>query len=211
MNKGLVLLVDDDPDILGICSMVLQDSDYEVVSYENPREALSAFDKGLRPLTIITDFRMPQMTGLDFLHEVKIRKLRIPTVMFTGVADKELAIRALNAGCLYFIEKPLQQDIFIHHTEQAIRFRRREHVIESLMAECTRLVGLLREQAVAQDRRSSDLDRLVQTLPTDVLGMIHELLESQKVPAGGTALTHEINRAKGIIRELAREFQELNT
>lgn len=161
MDKGTVLLIDDDREILEVCSEVLLDAGFEVVSYDNPLEALESLQKGRKVDLIITDFRMPELNGLQLMEKINSLKILVPVVMFTGLADKELAIKALNAGCYSLVEKPMRNQEFIHYAEQAMAYGRLETISERLIQECTNLIKLLKDLSGVYETRFTHAENAV--------------------------------------------------
>jgi serine phosphatase RsbU (regulator of sigma subunit) len=102
-----VMIVDDEELVLqSLTSFLSLETDYELLTFQSPAEALKELNK--RPVDIvISDFLMPEMNGLNFLKEVKKLYPNVPRIMLTGYADKENAINAINqVGLFQYIEKP---------------------------------------------------------------------------------------------------------
>lgn len=106
-KKPVVMIVDDEEMILESLSSFLSfETDYELITYQSPREALKILNS--KPVDlVISDFLMPEMNGLQFLKEVKKVYPDVPRIILTGYADKENAINAINeVGLFQYIEKP---------------------------------------------------------------------------------------------------------
>lgn len=106
-NNFAVMIVDDEEMVLeSLASFLSLETDYELLTFQSPAEALKELNK--RPVDIvISDFLMPEMNGLNFLKEVKKLYPNVPRIMLTGYADKENAINAINqVGLFQYIEKP---------------------------------------------------------------------------------------------------------
>ncbi|MCP4914867.1 MAG: response regulator [Oligoflexia bacterium] len=104
-----VMLIDDDERNIFSLSVVLEDSQAKVHSFQRAREALDKLEDGsVKPRIILLDLMMPEMTGKDFLTYVKEKNLSIPPViMLTAVADTETKDSCLNLGATGFITKPV--------------------------------------------------------------------------------------------------------
>ena len=102
-----ILIVDDESMVTKTLSMLLGLEGFSnVCAFNNPKEALNFLKKEETDL-IISDFIMPEMNGIDFLTEAKKIQKNISTILLTGYADKENAIRAINEiGIFKYIEKP---------------------------------------------------------------------------------------------------------
>jgi DNA-binding NtrC family response regulator len=106
-----ILLVDDEEMVVtSIKSFLTLETDYEVVAFTSPKEALEHVRKHKVDL-VISDFLMPDMDGIEFLAHVKNLQPEATRVLLTGYADKENAIKAINDVGLYqYIEKPWEND-----------------------------------------------------------------------------------------------------
>lgn len=106
-----VLVVDDEEVVTrAIRSFLEVETDYNVITYESPEEALRAIER-ITPDVAIADFLMPTMNGLEFLAGVKTLYPDVPRIMLTGYADKESSIRAINeVGLFQYLEKPWDND-----------------------------------------------------------------------------------------------------
>ena len=106
-----ILLVDDEEMVVtSIKSFLTLETDYEVVAFTSPKEALEHVRKHKVDL-VISDFLMPDMDGIEFLAHVKDLQPEATRVLLTGYADKENAIKAINDVGLYqYIEKPWEND-----------------------------------------------------------------------------------------------------
>jgi PAS domain S-box-containing protein len=95
-----ILHVDDDSSVLEISKIILNDIENKfVIDVANSvDEAFEKLSSGNRYDIIISDYEMPQRNGLDFLKELKERKIKTPFVLFTGKGREEIAIKALNLG-----------------------------------------------------------------------------------------------------------------
>jgi two-component system response regulator FixJ len=105
MSETVVHVVDDDESARESLAFLLEAADFEVVSHASALALLEAL-----PLDgagcVITDMRMPDMTGLELVRELNARGARVPILMITGHGDIPLAVEAMRAGVIDFIEKP---------------------------------------------------------------------------------------------------------
>ncbi len=106
MNQHTILIVDDEELILEITSKALTYDHYRIFTAINAEEALSILENNDIRL-VISDQKMPGLSGIDFLKQVKSKYPDILTIMLTGYADIDVAIDAINlAGVYKFILKP---------------------------------------------------------------------------------------------------------
>ena len=106
-----IVLVDDEEMVLtSLSSFLMLETEYEVVTFLSPIEALD-FIKGNDIDLVVSDYLMPEMDGISFLSKVRDVKPQVPRIILTGYADKENAIKAINEVGLYqYIEKPWDND-----------------------------------------------------------------------------------------------------
>ena len=107
----LLVIVDDEEMVLAsLRSFLALETDYEVLTFSSPLRALESIRESQIDL-VISDYLMPEMTGIEFLLEVKKLQPYATRILLTGYADKENAIRAINEVNLYqYIEKPWSND-----------------------------------------------------------------------------------------------------
>ena len=127
----VVHVVDDDPAIRDSMSFLLGAADFEPVVYES---AAALLDRAadLAPGCIITDVRMPGMSGLELVVELKRRRIFHPVIVLTGHGDVALAVEAMKAGVVDFIEKPFDEGVLLKAVKTALA---REEDITSREAE----------------------------------------------------------------------------
>ena len=110
----VIVIVDDEEMVLtSLRSFLMLETEYEIVTYNSPQEALKSLGDGNFDL-VVSDYLMPDMNGIDFLLEVKKLHPFATRVLLTGYADKENAIKAINDVGLYqYVEKPWNNDDFL--------------------------------------------------------------------------------------------------
>ena len=83
----------------------------------------SAFLAGLSAVKsgcLVTDMRMPDMTGIELLQQLRAKACRLPAIVITGHGDVPLAVEAMKAGAVDFIEKPFDQETILHAVQAAL-------------------------------------------------------------------------------------------
>ena len=117
--KLRILLVDDEPNILSSLKRQLRGS-YEVHTAEDPEKALAGLDRKHPFAVVISDYRMPQMSGIDFLKEVKLKSPETTRMILTGYADLDNAIGAVNDGHVFrFLTKPCEKETLLKNIKEA--------------------------------------------------------------------------------------------
>jgi DNA-binding NtrC family response regulator len=169
-----VLLVDDEPDILLSLKGLLR-REFELFTADNARDALSILAE--RPIHVVmTDQRMPGMTGVELLGQVKARYPDTIRIVFTGYADIKAVVDGINNGGLYrYLTKPWDPDDLIallhdaaaHHNHLVERRQLlrdiREHFAE-------RQTSGLNIAAEFQAREKALLERLERCVRSDGRG-----------------------------------------
>ncbi|MGR4862309.1 response regulator FixJ [Caulobacter sp. LARHSG274] len=119
MSEAVVHVVDDDESAREALAFLLEAADFEVRSHPSALALLDAL-----PLEgagcVITDMRMPDMTGLDLMLELNARGSRVPVIMITGHGDIPLAVEAMRAGVVDFIEKPFGESRILDALARAL-------------------------------------------------------------------------------------------
>jgi DNA-binding NtrC family response regulator len=105
-----ILVVDDEPNSLFVTSQILKDQSYQVITAENGKSALEKL-KDKKVNLVVTDERMPGISGMEVLQETKRYNSQIPVIILTGYGTIPLTINALKKGAFYFFEKPVSQDL----------------------------------------------------------------------------------------------------
>ncbi|MFC1609747.1 response regulator [Myxococcota bacterium] len=104
-NSYRVLVIDDEPSMLQLFSLILEDEEYDLVTAADGESGLETFRAHNCPL-VITDKNLPGISGLDVMREVKETAPDTEVMMITGFGSKESAIDALHLGASAFLEKP---------------------------------------------------------------------------------------------------------
>jgi DNA-binding NtrC family response regulator len=109
MKKSRILVVDDDHAMRLALSESLESCGYDILAAENGREALELFKKGKFDL-VVTDMKMPGMTGIEVLRGVKELSPDIPVILITAYGTVGTAVEAMKEGAAEFIMKPFSLD-----------------------------------------------------------------------------------------------------
>ncbi len=119
-----VLVIDDEKPTLMMFRLTLGAYGFDVLTAENGREGLEIFSRD-RPRIVLTDIKMPGMSGIEVLKRIKEIDPTAEVIVITGHGDMDLAIQALNLDATDFINKPIQR----HLLEQALeRARERQRL-----------------------------------------------------------------------------------
>ncbi len=110
--EGVVHIVDDDEAMRDSLLFLLDSAGLEARAYDSAASFLNALP-GLEPGCILTDVRMPQINGLEMVRRVKAAGVELPVIVMTGHADLALAIEAMRAGVVDFLEKPFEDEVLL--------------------------------------------------------------------------------------------------
>lgn len=113
-----ICIIDDDVGVLDALAVLFQSRGYVVDQHTGAKSFLAApYTNGV----VICDVRMPEMTGLDLLKEMKDRLDPRPMIILTGHGDIEMAVQAVRLGAFEFFQKPFNQEKLIETVERAER------------------------------------------------------------------------------------------
>ena len=136
MTPPRILVVDDEPNSLfGICQ-VLKDEGYRVIPAESGKQALEKFQNQSIDI-VVTDEKMPDMSGMELFAAVKKNGGQIPVILITAYGSVSLAVEALKEGVFYFFEKPIFNNLerFLTIIHQALKTREMERELDDLRRE----------------------------------------------------------------------------
>lgn len=114
-----VHVVDDEEAIRKSMAFLLATAGFTVRLHESATAFLAATVSGLRNACLVTDLRMPDMSGVDLLRKLQERDTRLPAIVVTGHGDVPMAVEAMKAGAIDFIEKPFDDEVLIDAIKRA--------------------------------------------------------------------------------------------
>jgi two-component system response regulator FixJ len=158
----VVHVVDDDDAVRHSLAFLLMSSGFAVRTYASATLFLDGL-AAVQPGCVVTDVRMPGLSGLDLQHELLNRRIGLPVIVMTGHGDVPLAVEAMKAGAVDFIEKPFSDEKMIAAIQTGLdRYARDAQRTDAASMVETRLNGLTpREREV--------LDGLVTGLPNKTI------------------------------------------
>jgi DNA-binding NtrC family response regulator len=144
-NKNkTVFAVDDDIDILE-CIQLRLEKNFDVKTFSSPKDLLKTLRAGIIPNAILSDIYMPEMTGLEFLVELKAMKVERPVIIISGAADKKDAMTALNLGAFALLEKPILGMELIRLVSRAVSHGILMEINEELFIKMNELISSMRD------------------------------------------------------------------
>lgn len=180
MNKGHILIVDDDKDFVKVVKFQLEKNSYKVAEAYDGEEAIIKA-KEEKPEIVLLDIRIPKIDGLQVLKALIYANPELYVVMVTGHASLDSAIEALRYGAHDYLFKPLEQG-----------------QLETVVRRCLEEVRLQRELKEAQDRLLANSQKLA-AIGQLAAGIVHEIAN----PLAAMRATAEI-----LLKKKKREPEE---
>jgi two-component system response regulator FixJ len=115
-----VHIIDDDEGLRESLAFLLRAAQLEVRSFDSAKTFLDALPDASVGC-VITDIRMPDMSGIELLRRLKELKVGIPVIVITGHGDVALAVEAMKIGAADFFEKPFDDDLLVASVRAALR------------------------------------------------------------------------------------------
>jgi FixJ family two-component response regulator len=129
--RKTVLIIDDDDTVCKVLSLTLKRGGMTVLMTTKPREGLEIVRS--QPLdSVISDVRMPEMSGLDLLQTLRAEGIPIPFVIISSHSSRDILLSSLRMGAFDLINKPMQASVITRVMEEAIRVGQRQSQIARL-------------------------------------------------------------------------------
>ncbi|HYM01513.1 MAG TPA: response regulator FixJ [Stellaceae bacterium] len=188
-----IFIVDDDEAVRDSLQLLLRSAGYtNVVPYASGREFLERAHP--RPGDcLLLDVRMPDMDGLELQEELNDRGVRIPIIIMTGHGEVPIAVRAMKAGALDFVEKPFSDALLMDCVSQALAVAARDN------RQAEESEGIKRRLASLTPRECEVLERMIAGQPNKLIA--YDL--------GISPRTIEIHRARVMDKMQARSLSAL--
>lgn len=119
-EHGVVHIIDDDEALRESLVFLLRTAQIEAESYSSAGSFLDILTSA-RLSCVITDVRMPGMSGLDLLRKLRELKIDVPVIVITGHGDVPLAVEAMKVGAMDFLEKPFDDEVLLASVKSALK------------------------------------------------------------------------------------------
>jgi two-component system response regulator FixJ len=119
-------LIDDDEAVLDALRHYFARRNIRTSCFQLANDLLAAIDQGGRFDCIVSDIRMPVMSGLDLAHRLNERGVTWPMILITGHGDIDMAVAAIKSGAFDFIEKPFDEARLLASIQQAVSEKRQD-------------------------------------------------------------------------------------
>ena len=191
-SDGVVHVIDDDQAVRQSLAFLLGTMNVAVRTYESAVAFLDALPN-VEPGCIISDVRMPEVDGLELLRRMRNLDSNMPVIMITGHGDVPLAVEAMKAGAVDFLEKPFDDEVVLTAVRSALDQQRKDSRREAERSETQHRLASLSE------RERQVLDGLVAGHPNKTIA--YDL--------GISPRTVEIYRANVMTKMSAASLSEL--
>jgi two-component system response regulator HydG len=162
-----ILVVDDEVSILNTLEILLRREGFEVSVAKSGREALERFEES-PPDVVLTDIRMPGVTGLDLLAQIRERDPETPVILMTAQASLQSAVQAVNQGAFYYLQKPFVNGELVALCRRAAETRELKRENRALRREIRRRDRSSASRPVGRNRSFMEVLKLAETVaPTD--------------------------------------------
>jgi DNA-binding NtrC family response regulator len=162
-----ILVVDDEQSILDTVEILLRGEGFDASVAQSGREALERFDE-VAPDIVVTDIRMPGVTGLDLLEAVRARDPEVPVILMTAQASLQSAVRAVNQGAFYYLQKPFSNAELVALCRRAAQLRELTRENKTLKREIKRRDSTQAIRPIGKNRNFLDVLKLAEMVaPTD--------------------------------------------
>ncbi len=121
-NKSVIHVVEDDEPMRDSLVELLEEAGYTVRAYARAQDLL-ARGSAIEPGCVVSDVRMPGMDGLTLLQRLRASGSALPLMLMTGHGDISMAVTAMKAGAVDFLEKPFEADALLTAIGAALRLR----------------------------------------------------------------------------------------
>ena len=191
-NESLVHIIDDDDAVRDSLAFLLTAAKLDVKTYESATEFLAQIGN-LGGGCVVTDVRMPEISGIDMLRRLRQQGLSIPVIVMTGHGDIPLAVEAMKLGASDFFEKPFDDDGLLEAVRNCLSRQQGEEQRSAYRAKIRQNLSTL------SNRERQVLEGLVAGKPNKVIAFDHEI----------SPRTVEIYRANVMTKTGANSLPEL--
>ena len=190
--EPLVFIVDDDEAMRRSVGFLLRTAGLKSKTFGSAREFLDDYKPGA-PGCLLLDVRMPGMSGLELQEHLRAERITVPVVILTAYGDVAMAVRAMKAGAVDFIEKPFEGSVLLDRIRGALAREARVRVDETRRRHVTEHLDRL----TPREREVMDLV---------VAGLLNKQIAAE---LGISMKTVEIHRARVMEKMQAESLAEL--
>ena len=134
MTEATVFIVDDDQAMRSSLKWLIESVNMPVETFSSADEFIRSYYPG-RSGCLLLDVRMPGMSGLELQEYLVNQQITIPVIIITGHGDVHMAVRAMKAGAVDFIEKPFNDEFLLNSIRNAINIDAEQRTVQAERAE----------------------------------------------------------------------------
>jgi putative two-component system response regulator len=176
-TKPTVLIVDDDPYVLEPLSLLLPEYGFSVISCGNADDAIAnMMHNGIS--VVLTDIKMPMISGIDLLAKIHGIDPDIPVILMTAYAELDVAVDAIKKGAFDFITKPCQTEYLVHSVEKAVRYHRMLQIEKNYKS-------VLEKTVRERTKELADALAMVKNMRREVVQRLTTVAEFRDTDTGG--------------------------
>jgi putative two-component system response regulator len=174
--NNTILVVDDDPYVLESVTALLMQCGYAVVPCRNAEEAMVTLQE-IGVDTVLTDIKMPIITGIELLEIIHNLNPDIPVILMTAYAELDIAVEALKKGAFDFIIKPYKPTYLLHCIEKAIKYNRLIQIEKNYKY-------MLKDTVDKKTQELADALRMVKNISIEIIERLTAVAEFRDTDTG---------------------------
>jgi FixJ family two-component response regulator len=191
-TEGVVFVVDDDPSVRRSLSRLIKSAGFTVESFASAPEFLE-HPRPDMPGCLVLDINMPRVSGLELQERLTAAQLHLPIIFLTGYGTVSASVRAMKAGAVDFLEKPVEDNTLLEVIQQAVERNRRARLEQAEVRKIQRRV-----QSLSPRER--------QVLGLLITGMLNKQIAAE---LGIAEKTIKVHRARVLEKMQAGSIAEL--
>ena len=196
MTEAIVHVVDDEAEVCNALAMLLRSVGLQSRTYPSAHAFLEGYRPGA-PGCIVLDVRLPGMSGLELQERLQQSGITLPVIVMTGHGDIQMAVRAMRAGALDFVEKPFHDQTLLDRVHDGIARSLQSHDSDGERARVQALYETLSERE--REILKHVVDGRPNKLIADELGLSTRTVETHRAhiieKMGATSLSHLVRMA----------------
>ena len=207
MTDAIVHVVDDEAEVCNAVAMLLRSVGLQSRTYGSAQ----AFLEGYRPGTpgcIVLDVRLPGMSGLELQERLQRSGITLPVIVMTGHGDIQMAVRAMRAGALDFVEKPFNDQTLLDRVHEGVARSMQSHDADGERAQVQSRYNSLSERE--REILKHVVDGRPNKLIADELGLSTRTVESHRAhiieKMQASSLSHLVRMAVMVLPSSARSW-----
>ena len=138
-----IALIDDDAAVLDSLRLYLLRQNLDTSCFSSAEGFLSSLDNAARFDCVVSDVRMPGMSGLELIERLAVRGVRWPVILITGHGDVDMAVKAMKAGAFDFVEKPFDETHLLESIRNSLESNRKQALDTAEMDDLRNKFGAL--------------------------------------------------------------------